>query len=53
MLMDLGLGPIIGATVAAAMYKLLKMLEYETANPDEEAERGRDGSVFDMIPLRD
>jgi hypothetical protein len=31
------IGPLVGATVAAALYKLIKSLEYESANPDPEA----------------
>ncbi|TKA79116.1 hypothetical protein B0A55_02423 [Friedmanniomyces simplex] len=31
------LGPILGSTVAAGFYKLIKALEYETANPDQDA----------------
>lgn len=30
-------GPILGALVAAGFYKFIKMLEYETANPDQDA----------------
>lgn len=31
------LGPILGAIVAAGFYKFIKILEYETANPDQDA----------------
>ncbi|KAF2142129.1 uncharacterized protein K452DRAFT_227478, partial [Aplosporella prunicola CBS 121167] len=31
------LGPILGSIVAAGFYKFIKMLEYETANPDQDA----------------
>jgi aquaporin related protein len=30
-------GPILGAIVAAGFYKFIKILEYETANPDQDA----------------
>jgi hypothetical protein len=33
-----GLGPVLGATLAAAVYKLLKALEYETGNPGQDVE---------------
>ncbi|KAK5705512.1 Aquaporin-1 [Elasticomyces elasticus] len=31
------LGPILGSIVAAGFYKLIKILEYETANPNQDA----------------
>ena len=31
--------PTVGAALAAALYKLIKALEYETANPDPEESR--------------
>ncbi|KAK3068301.1 Aquaporin-1 [Teratosphaeriaceae sp. CCFEE 6253] len=31
------LGPILGSFVAAGFYKLMKMLEFETANPNQDA----------------
>ncbi|KAK4501276.1 hypothetical protein PRZ48_007083 [Zasmidium cellare] len=31
-------GPLLGSCLAAAFYKLIKALEYETANPDQDAE---------------
>ncbi|KAF2709975.1 aquaporin-like protein [Pleomassaria siparia CBS 279.74] len=31
-------GPILGAAVAAGFYKFIKILEYETANPDQDAQ---------------
>ncbi|KAF2083852.1 aquaporin, partial [Saccharata proteae CBS 121410] len=31
------LGPILGSIVAAGFYKFIKTLEYETANPDQDA----------------
>ncbi|KAJ4383650.1 Aquaporin-1 [Didymella sp. IMI 355093] len=33
------LGPILGAIVAAGFYKFIKILEYETANPDQDSDR--------------
>ena len=30
------LGPILGSIVAAGFYKFIKILEYETANPDQD-----------------
>ncbi|KAF7918465.1 uncharacterized protein EAE98_009708 [Botrytis deweyae] len=38
-------GPILGAILASGFYKFIKMLEYETANPGQDA--GRVGEVFD------
>jgi len=32
------IGPLVGALLAAALYKLVKSLEYERANPDAEAQ---------------
>lgn len=32
-----GVGPGLGAILAAAFYKLMKILEYETANPGQDA----------------
>lgn len=32
-------GPILGAIVAAGFYKFIKILEYETANPDQDSDR--------------
>jgi len=32
-------GPILGSIVAAGFYKFIKILEYETANPDAEADK--------------
>jgi aquaporin related protein len=43
-------GPMLGALVASGFYKFIKVLEYETANPDQESEvaavlsRGSNGS---------
>ena len=31
------LGPLLGAALASAFYKLIKKLEYETANPNQDA----------------
>jgi aquaporin related protein len=33
------LGPLTGAGLAAVLYKLIKSLEYESANPDPDADR--------------
>jgi hypothetical protein len=35
------LGPILGAIVAAGFYKFIKILEYETANPDADSTEAR------------
>jgi len=35
------LGPILGALLAAAFYRFIKMLEYTTANPGQDAD-GKD-----------
>lgn len=32
------MGPILGAIVAAGFYKFIKILEYETANPDQDTD---------------
>ncbi|KAK5112424.1 hypothetical protein LTR85_011533 [Meristemomyces frigidus] len=32
------IGPILGSIVAAGFYKFIKMLEYETANPDQDTD---------------
>ena len=34
-------GPLLGAVVAVIFYRLIKVLEYETANPDADSD-GRD-----------
>ncbi|KAJ8058660.1 hypothetical protein OCU04_012835 [Sclerotinia nivalis] len=39
------LGPFLGAILASAFYKFIKVLEYETANPGQDA--GRVGETFD------
>ncbi|THV50118.1 hypothetical protein BGAL_0164g00090 [Botrytis galanthina] len=39
------IGPILGAILASGFYKFIKLLEYETANPGQDA--GRVGEVFD------
>lgn len=33
------LGPILGAVVAAGFFKFIKVLEYETANPDQDTDQ--------------
>ena len=33
-----GVGPIIGATAAAGIYKLLKVVNYQCANPGQDAD---------------
>ncbi|KAL8867982.1 MAG: hypothetical protein Q9174_005298 [Haloplaca sp. 1 TL-2023] len=40
------LGPILGALLAAAFYKFIKMLEYETANPGQDFD-DREQEFFD------
>ncbi|KAK4543368.1 hypothetical protein LTR36_005511 [Oleoguttula mirabilis] len=35
-------GPILGSIVAAGFYKFIKMLEYETANPDQDIDHVAD-----------
>ena len=37
-----GLGPFLGALLAAAFYKVIKMLEYETATPNADEQDGDD-----------
>jgi aquaporin related protein len=34
-------GPILGAIVASGFYKFIKILEYESANPDQDATEAR------------
>jgi aquaporin related protein len=34
-------GPILGAIVASGFYKFIKILEYESANPDQDAAEAR------------
>jgi len=43
------LGPTLGSIVAAGFYKFIKILEYETANPDQDA---ADGSHKSMVQNR-
>lgn len=35
------LGPILGSIVAAGFYKFIKVLEYETANPDQDVDHAK------------
>ena len=39
---DAGVGPAAGAVIAVVFYKMIKILEYEVANPgqDEASEKG-------------
>ncbi|UPX13892.1 Aquaporin-1 [Ascochyta rabiei] len=39
-------GPLLGSLLAVLLYRLLKMLEYETANPDADGD-GRHIDVYD------
>lgn len=39
-------GPILGSLLASGFYKFIKMLEYETANPDQDASKP-EGEYFD------
>lgn len=39
-------GPILGSLLASGFYKFIKMLEYETANPDQDASKPQ-GEHFD------
>ena len=32
------MGPLLGALLAVLLYRLLKLLEYETANPDADGD---------------
>jgi len=53
------IGPILGAVVASGFYFLMKKLEYETANPDQDAEEIPDagdlekGGSDDDLPRSD
>lgn len=38
-------GPLAGSILAVLLYKLIKILEYETANPDPEAPAGPTGVI--------
>ena len=40
------LGPILGSTLAAGFYMLMKILEYETVNPAQDADRKNDTKLF-------
>lgn len=40
------IGPILGALLASAFYMFIKALEYETVNPDQDAQ-GNEGHLFD------
>mgnify|MGYP004502961219 CR=1 FL=1 len=40
------MGPLLGALLAVLLYRLLKMLEYETANPDAEGD-GRHEAYYE------
>ncbi|KAF1824326.1 aquaporin-like protein [Dissoconium aciculare CBS 342.82] len=35
------LGPALGSLIAAGFYKFIKLLEYETANPDQDSDHAR------------
>jgi aquaporin related protein len=35
------LGPALGSVVAAGFYKFIKLLEYETANPEQDSDVAR------------
>ncbi|KAF9699080.1 hypothetical protein EKO04_002888 [Ascochyta lentis] len=39
-------GPLLGSLLAVLLYRLLKMLEYETANPDADGD-GRHRDIYD------
>ncbi|KAF2802428.1 aquaporin-like protein [Mytilinidion resinicola] len=39
------LGPILGAIVAAGFYKFIKMLEFETANPGQDASKAKEAEA--------
>lgn len=43
------LGPILGALVASAFYKLIKMLEYETVNPGQDFDQ-KEKAIFNHTP---
>jgi aquaporin related protein len=48
------LGPMLGAVIAAGFYKFIKALEYETANPDQDADSRREPLVtHEKSPHRD
>ena len=36
--LDLGVGPAAGAAIAVVFYNFIKILEYEMANPDQDAD---------------
>ena len=38
-------GPLLGALLAATFYKFIKLLEYETANPGQDANEDSDPTV--------
>jgi aquaporin related protein len=35
------LGPALGSVVAAGFYKFIKLLEYETINPEQDSDKAR------------
>ena len=46
------MGPILGSIVAAGFYKFIKVLEYETANPSQDADKDimRRAEEHDLSP---
>lgn len=49
----IGVGPGLGAILAAAFYKLMKYLEYEAANPDQDADFGPEENLREAQPGTD
>jgi len=48
------IGPLLGASIAAIIYKLIKMLEYETANPEVDgyADRQQAAATVETLEKR-
>lgn len=46
--MRTGLGPALGAILAVGFYRFIKILEYEMANPGQDAKSEED--LGDMLP---
>ena len=46
------LGPALGALVAVLFYRFIKMLEYETANPEADSDKATQHFETDEAPVR-
>jgi len=41
-------GPLAGTLLATAFYKFIKMLEYETVNPGQDADEHTTGEILQL-----